>query len=221
MESDQAARPASPHLRVGIVTVGVAGAYVVVVLLFGGLGSFGPFLLAPVVLLSLLFGGIAVLAGLVLKANRRRPRLWMHIGVFLANIVLLYVLSIGPGNYFALIDLRTRLAVALTGGQGRLQAWAVELLAKPRDGMEDGGDWRVPKQYWSEQVHRLRPGSVFIAPVFEDKQWAVCLNYGSAFFHWSIVVGPPGSRPDPKSNGPTGDDVWYRWRDGLYDWQQP
>jgi hypothetical protein len=146
---------------------------------------------------------------------------WRHIGVFLANIVLLYVLSIGPGNYFALIDSRTRLAVALTGGQGKLQAWAVELLAKSRDGMErNGGDGRISKQYWSDQVHRLRPGSVTIAPVFEDRQWAVCLNYGSAFFHWSIVVGPPGSRPDPKSNGPTGDDVWYRWRDGLYDWQQ-
>jgi hypothetical protein len=115
MESDQAARPASPHLRAGLVTVGVAGAYVVGVLLFGWPE---PFLLAPVVLLSLLFGGIAVLAGLVLKANRRRPRLWMHIGVFLANVVLLYILSIGPGNYLPLIDLRTRLAVALTGGQG-------------------------------------------------------------------------------------------------------
>jgi hypothetical protein len=219
MESDQAARPASPHLRAGIVTVGVAGAYVVGVLLFGWPE---PFLLAPVALLSLLFGGVAVLAGLVLKANRRRPRLWMHIGVFLANTVLLYVLSIGPGNYFALIDSRTRLAVALTGGQDELQGWAVELLAKSRDGMEEnGGDSRISKQYWSEQVHRLRPGSVSIAPVFEDRQWAVCLGYGSAFFHWSIVVGPPGSRPDPKSNGPTGDDVWYCWRDGLYDWQQP
>lgn len=166
MESDQAARPASPHLRDGIVTVGVAGAYVVVVLLFGGPGPVGPFLLMPVVLLSSLFGGIAALAGLVLKANRRRPRLWMHIGAFLANIVLLYILSIGPGNYLGLIDLRTRLAVALTGGQGRLQAWAVELLAKSRDAVEeDGGNWQVPKQYWSEQVHRLRLG-MFSLPLF-------------------------------------------------------
>ena len=49
----------------------------------------------------------------------------------------------------------------------------------------------------------------------------VCLNYGSAFFHGSIVAGPPSSRPDPKSGCPTGDNVWYRWCDGLYDWQQP
>jgi hypothetical protein len=217
MESSQTIRPACPHLWVGIGAVAVAGGYVAGVLLFG----WDPicFLLGLLMLLSLFFGGGAVLAGLALKANRRRVRLGKHVGVLLVIIMLLYLLTIGPGNYFALIDLRTCLAVAWTGGQGRLQAWAVELLAKPRDGMEE--DWGVPKQYWSEQVHRLRPGSVFFAPVFEDRQWAVCLNYGSAFFHWSIVVGPPGSRPDPKSNGPTGDDVWYRWRDGLYDWQQP
>jgi hypothetical protein len=219
VESNQTTRPRSVHLRVGIGTLGVAGVYVVSVLL---LGWPGPFLLALVALLSLLFGGIAVFAGLVLKANRRRVRLWMHFGVFLANVVLLYVLSIGPGNYFGLMDSRTRLAVALTGGQGKLQAWAVDLLAKPREGMEeDGQDWRVPKQYWSEQVHRLRPNSVDVVPLFEDRRWAVCLNYGSAFFHWSIVAGPPGSRPDPKSSDPNSDNTWYRWCDGLYDWQQP
>jgi hypothetical protein len=222
MDSNSNQRQAPAHLRVGFVGLGVAGAYVAAVLLLGW--SPIPCFLTPLALLSLLFSAVAVFVGLVVGAKRRRSRRWMHVGVFVANLVLLYVLSIGPGNYFGLMDLRTRLSVLLTGGQKPLQAWAVGLLAQGREGMqEDGWDWwRVPKRYWSKQVRHLRPTDVAIAPVFEERRSAVCLNYGSGFFHRSIVVGPPGSRPDPNvSNSSTGDDIWHRWRDGLYDWQKP
>ena len=218
MEGNQPAKQESSHLRIGLVTLGVAGLYVAGVLL---LGWPTPCLLMPLALLSLLFGAVVVIAGLILKANRERPRLWKHVAVLLADIAMLYLLSLGPGNYFALLDLRSRVAVALTGGQDELQAWAVGLLAEPREGMiENGAGWRVPKEHWSKQVCRLRPGSITIRPVFKDNQQGVSLNYGGGFFHWSVVVGPPGSEPSPKLEDPNSLDSWIRWSDGIYDWQQ-
>lgn len=115
-----------------------------------------------------------------------------------------------------------RLAVAFTGGQGELQAWAVSLLDGPRDHLDfDGWEhWRVPREAWSHQVQRLRPNGVNIVPVFENGREAVVLGYGGGFFHWWIVVGRPGSQPDPKLNDPNIDSRWIRWADGIYDWQQ-
>ncbi len=218
MRGNQATRRESPHLRIGLVTLGIGGLYVAAVLL---LGWPRPCLLMPLALLSLLFGAVAVIAGLILKANRERPHLWIHVAVLLADIALLYLLSVGPGNYFGLLDLRSRVAVALTGGQDELQAWAVGLLAEPREGMiEDGAGWRVPKEQWSKQVCRLRPGSITIRPVFKDNQQGVSLNYGGGFFHWSVVVGPRGSQPNPRLNDPNSSDSWIRWSDGIYDWQR-
>ena len=49
-------------------------------------------------------------------------------------------------------------------------------------------------------------------------QEAVCLTYGGGFLHWCIVIGPPGSVPDP--NAARFDNRWIRWSDGIYDWQQ-
>ncbi len=219
MESSQTTRPVSPHLRVALAALGVAGAYVASVLVFGWSGV--PILMGLLMFLSLIFGGVSALAGLTLKANRQRPRLRKHIGVLLAIVALLYLLTIGPGNYFRLIDLRARLAVAVTGGQDELQAWALGLLGKPPEGIEgDGGYGRVPKVYWSKQVHRLRPNSVTIAEVFENRQRGVCLNYAGGFFHWTIVAGPLYSRPDPALADPNSDNSWFYWADGLYDWQR-
>ncbi len=220
IENDQTTKPVSPHLRVGLGAIAVAVGYVAVVLVLGW-GAI-PCLLGVAMLCSLCFGGIAVLAGLALKANRQRPRVWKHIAVLFANVALLFLLSVGPGNYFGLIDLRTRLAVMLTGGQGRLQAWAVEILDRPRDDMESDGyrRWEVPNELWSEQVRRLRPPRVYIEPLFEGGLQGIRLPYGSAFFHWQIVVGRPGSRPEPTRNDPDSDNAWFRWSDGIYDWQQ-
>lgn len=219
MENNQATQSATTHLRGGLAALGVAVLYVAIVLLFGwGI----PCLLTPVVLLSLLFGAVAVIIGLALKVNRSRSRYWKHVAVLSANVVFLYLLSVGPANYFALIDVRARLAVALTGGQGELQAWAVGLLAVPREGMiERMESRRVPTEHWSRQVRRLRPNSVHIGPFFKDTQPGVSLGYGGGFFHWWIIVGPPGSLPNPRLSDPNNfDDSWIRWSDGIYDWQK-
>ena len=50
-----------------------------------------------------------------------------------------------------------------------------------------------------------------------DKRGAV---YGGGFLYWWIVVGRPGSRPDPRYNDLNRDDFWIRWADGIYDWQR-
>jgi hypothetical protein len=139
----------------------------------------------------------------------------------LGIIVLLPVLTVGPGKYANLIDLRTRLAVALTGGQGQLQTWAVALLDEPRD-HADHDDWeqRIPQEHWSKQVRRLKPNSVYISPVFEEGQEGVLLSYGGGFFHWWIVIGRPDSRPSQRLSDPNSGNSWLRWADGIYDWQQ-
>lgn len=219
MEDESPVIRVSSHLKVGVGAIGVAGSYVAATLLLGWNPI--PCLLFFLMLLSLLFGGISVLCGLFLKANRRGTRLWKHVGVLLGVAVLLPVLTVGPGNYANLIDLRTRLAVATTGGQEQLQAWAITLLGEYSDRMDPHDEeQRVPQEDWSKQVRRLKPNSVYIASVFEKGQKGVVLNYGSGFFHWWIVIGPPGSRPDPRLNDPNSDDFWHRWADGIYDWQQ-
>ncbi len=170
-------------------------------------------------------GGLAVLLGLRHKANRRPPRLWQNLAALAGIIVLLYVLTIGPAGGTGLLNLRMRGLVAMTGGQGRLQSWAVEVVAQPRDG-ENGRSsieetftqWDVPRSSWSKQVRRLRPGRVFIERVFRDGQEGVLLRYGGGFLHWYIVIGPPGSVPDPKLDENLADSDWFRWSDGVYCW---
>jgi len=126
--------------------------------------------------------------------------------------------TLGPGNYLSLINLRTRGRVAMTGGQDQLQVWAVEVLAKPREQMQqDGSGWLVPREEWSEQVRHLG-GGVRIDPLWEGGRSAVRLCYGGGFFHWYIVVGPPGSAPDPNLVKERPFDAWYRWGDGVYGW---
>jgi hypothetical protein len=220
MESNRTARPVSSHLKVGVAAVGVAGGYVVAVLFFGR-GALAVFLVLPV-LLTLLCGAVLVLVGLAQKANRQRPRLWKHIGTLLSILALLYLLSIGPCNASDLFNQHVRLTVLLTGGQDELQSWAVDLLGKPRDGMDhDGGTrWTIPQEYWSPQVRRLGPAKVFVDSIFENEGEGVCLFYGGGFLHWSIVAGPPGSRPNPEFDYPARDSIWFRWADGLYNWLQ-
>jgi len=218
MENEQTTIPISRHLKGGVGAIAVAVGYFAGTLLLGWNPI--PCLLGLLMLVSLLFGGISVFSGLFVKANRQGTRLWKHVGVLVCIVVLLPVLTVGPGNYFCLVDLRMRLAVALTGGQDELQAWAISVLDAPHGSLEQAEQGSVPERIWSKQVRRLKPGRVWIERVFDNDGEAVVFGYGGGFFHWYIVVGRPGSRPDPKLNDPNSDNFWYRWADGIYDWQQ-
>jgi hypothetical protein len=219
MEDEQATSRISHHLKIGIGAIVVAAGYVAYMLLLGW--EYHSCLLLPLVLLLLVAGGTAVLCGVVSNANQGRIRPWVGIGVLGVILVLLILLSVGPGNYFNLLDLGGRLTVTLSGGQEELRAWAIKILDEPRDNPGQVSGERIPRERWSEQVRRLRPRCIQIDPLFEDRHEAVRLCYGSGFFHWNIVVGRPGSRPDPSLNDPNSDDRWLRWGDGIYGWQQP
>ena len=116
--------------------------------------------------------------------------------------------------------LRTQLMVARTGGLAALRAWAVETMAKPRDPLNaDSSLWEVPREYWSEQVVRLHPRRVWVAPVFNGGVKGVCLQYP-----WlphegpmEIRIGPPGAVPIEHEDPPA---AWLRCADGLYNWFQ-
>lgn len=213
-------RRAPPSLIGGVGAIVIAAGYVAVVMLFN-LGALAVFVL-PLPLFVLLVGGVGVLTGLAQKVNRSRGRVLQHAAALAAVVTLLYVLSIGPGHPLCLLDYRNRAAVALTGGQRNLQSWAVELLAKPRDDTEPDGwqEWRVPKKYWSNQVRRLGPNHVTVVRFSPAGQQWVCLAYGGGFLHWRILIGPPGSIPDPNIRGDLPDSYWFRWGDGIYDWQR-
>jgi hypothetical protein len=209
-ESKETTRPASRHLRIGLIIIGVAVGCVAIVLVFGG-AKVLPFM--PLTLLSLLVGGITVLCGLAERANRERPRLWKHIAVFLAIVLLLYLLTVGPANLLNLMNLR----VVLTGGHDDLQNWALELLSEADSHMSDElGVWHVPRDRWSKQVRRLHPNSVRVYPYFENYQRGVGLLYGGGLSHLTIVVGQPDARPEPPFNDPNSLEFWSRWADGIY-----
>jgi hypothetical protein len=102
-----------------------------------------------------------------------------------------------------------------------LQTWAMDLLEQSRRQVEDNyGDWRVPQEFWSDQVRRLHPKLVSVRVMFEDNQMGVCLFYGGGFLHYTLVVGPPGSRPQSNLSDPTHDTSVIHWADGIFDWIQ-
>jgi hypothetical protein len=212
MEDEQETIPPSPHLRNSLAALGVA---LLCVLASAMLAWEWICVLWQVMCVALLYGWITAFAGLRVKSNPRGLRRWMHIGILVAIPILG-----GLANIFSLVDLRMRLAVTFTGGQDELQAWAIKILDEPRGSSGQGSDDRIPRERWSEQVRRLKPKWVRIEPLFEDGGEAVRLCYGGGFYHWNIVVGRPGSRPDPKFNDPDHDEWWTRWGDGLYNWQQ-
>jgi len=160
-----------------------------------------------------------VVLGLFQKRNRRRPRLWQNLATLTGIVSLLYLLTVGPGDPLSLLNLRMHGLVALTGGQEQLQSWAVERLGESRESMgERGPDWHVPRECWSRQVRRLKPKYVCVDRFFQNDQEAVILSYGGGFLHWYVVVGPPGSIPDPKLDEGLPDSLWFRWADGVYCW---
>lgn len=209
-QNEETTRQASEHVRVGLIAIGVAVGYMAIVLFFGWVA---PILFMLLTILPLLVGGITVLCGLASKANRERPRLWKHIAVFLAIVLLLYLLTVGPANFGSLSNLR----VVLTGGHDDLQSWALGLLSEADSHMSDElGVWHVPRDRWSKQVRRLRPEAVRVYPYFENLQRGVGLLYGGGGSHLTIVVGPPDARPEPPLNDPNSLEFWCRWADGIY-----
>lgn len=198
-------------LRLGVAVVAVAVVGVGVTLVAGYPFGMWSYMLTELALLCLAIGSVVELI-------RGQTPLWHSLGTCVVAVGLLYVVTpLGPASFMGLMDLRTRARVAMTGGQGQLQAWAVEVLARPRELMEqDGSGWLVPREQWSEQVRRLRP-KVFLVridPLLEGGRNAVRLGYGGGPFHWYIVVGPAGSVPQRDSI----DELWYRWGDGIYGW---
>jgi hypothetical protein len=203
--------PDSLKIAIGAVATALIG--VGATLLLGYTLGF-PFY--PLMCLTLIVLVIASVVALFRKENRKGKRLWHHFAALSVTFVLLYAVTFGPFNFMGLIGLRTRALIGLTGGQDELQSWAVEILAKPRDSEQaDGSGWLVPREKWSEQVQRLGPKArlVRIDPLFEGERDAVRLGYGGGFFHWYIVLGPPGSVPEERPL-----DDWYRWGDGIYCW---
>jgi len=194
---------------VAVVAVAVVG--VGVTLVAGYPFGMWSYMLTEFALLCLAIGSVV---GLI----RGQTPIWHSLGTCVVAVGLLYVVTpFGPANLMGLTNLRTRARVAMTGGQDQLQAWAAEVLARPRDPMEqDGLGWYMPSEEWSEQVRRLRPKALLVRidPLLEGRRNAVRLGYGGGPFHWYIVVGPPGSVPQRDSV----DELWYRWDDGVYGW---
>ena len=169
--------------------------------------------------IALPLGGIAVVLGLFQKSNRTRPRLWHNLATLTAIAALLYLLTLGPCYPIGLLNLRMRGLVALTGGEEKLKAWAMEVLARADESMnEHDSDRRVSREEWSAQVRWLRPKHVNVQQDFQNDMKLVYLCYGGGFCHWNIVIGPPGFVREFKPNGPSSDSTWIRWRDGVYCW---
>ena len=222
LESIELPRPMPSSLKTGIWVLAITVVCVAGVLIAGYPTCC---LFALVTGIALPLGGVAVILGLFQKSNRTRPRLWHNLATLTAIVALLYLLTFGLGGPIGLLNLRMRGLVALTGGQDALQSWAVDVLAKPRDRMEglDWSDqvafkWAVPREHWSKQVRRLDPKHVRIERLFQNDQEGVRLMYGGGFLHWYIVLGPPGSVPDPKFEENLAENDWFRWSDGVYCW---
>lgn len=202
-------RPMPYSLRWALGAAAVGLGYMVAVVLFG---LFGLMLVMPAFGM-LLAGFVSALVGLAQKRNRCTPYVWRYVGVLVVLVGQVAFLIPGLGT-IRLLNLHCRMRVALTGGQDELQAWAVELLAKPRDPMhQDGSGWRIPREEYSKQVRRLKPKRISVERLFQNNQEGVRLMYGGGFLHWNIVIGPPGLVPDPSLR-----DVWFRWSDGVYCW---
>jgi len=207
-------RPMPYSLRWALGAAAVGLGYMVAVVLFG---LFGLMLAMPTFGI-LLVGLICALVGLAKKQNRHRTQTCSYIAslIIIARQVLFLIPGLGT---IRLLNLHCRMRVAMSGGQSDLQAWAVELLAQPRDPMhQDGSGWRIPREECSKQVQRLKPKRISVEQLFENDQEGVRLMYGGGFLHWNIVLGPPGSVPDPKFEETLTENDWFRWSDGVYCW---
>jgi hypothetical protein len=178
--------------------------------------SIGVVLGFGLLLLVLVAVAILLLVRLVARVIRDRSCPWEHIAALSIIVGIMLLFWFGRGLNRVLI-LRTQLMVARTGGQASLQVWAVEIMAKPRSLLREHGDrWEVPREYYSEQVLRLHPFRVFIAPIFKGGQEGLCLEYPMPHEGGlEIRIGPPGAVPVEHGNSLK---RWSRCGDGLYNW---
>ncbi len=211
-ERVQVRRPAPSSLTLAAIAVAFGLGYMAALLLGGILGLM---LVVPTFGL-LLLGLIAAGIGLAKEQKRtgvhRRP----YVAVLIALLGMILFLIPGLGT-LRLLDLHMRGRVALAGGRETLQAWGVEMLEEPRELMIEDGERRlIPEEKWSPQVRKLRPKRVWIDRLFENEAEGVSLMYGGGFLHWFVVIGPPGSNPDPERLNDAPASPWFRWADGVY-----
>lgn len=165
--------------------------------------------------LAFLTGVILILGSLVVNVPRYLPSRRTHV-VALAILAGVFCFYFFGGRLVDLLHYRTRLVLALTGGEDELRSWAVGVLAQPREQTEyPVSSYRVDRQRWSPQVRWLRPSKVSIEPMFKDGQQGVLLDYHIPHEGLGIVIGPPGSVP-PEDPGRA--YAWLRIGDGLYLW---
>jgi hypothetical protein len=210
--------PGSPTF--GIVAMAVGVGYLVILFLFGFFGV----LLAVPACVTVLAGLVSVLADLARWRARGAANLRRHVVALVAILGLALFLFPGLGTIRTL-NLHCRMRVAVTGGQEELQAWAMELMAKPRDQIEVSAwsgegdyEWTVPKQHWSKQVRRLNPKRIRIERSSMSSREIVRLMYGGGFVHWNISIGSAAAIEDLAVRMKAADYVWFRWSDGICCW---
>jgi hypothetical protein len=199
-------------VKTGLAAVGLGVTYLAGTVLFG---LNAHILLSVAAIPMLLIGGMLTTLGLLLDRRRGRSFAWARLAILFSIVAILYAIIHVPGA--RLLDYHTQLLVARTGGRAQLQAWALDILAKPHAfNKEKEGQHAnpLPEEYWSDQVRRLRPVAVNIGPVSGGKQDVVWLGYGRTLWQWSLVIGPPGFAPDPNEADRT---LWMSWGNGLYD----
>ena len=205
----------------GMVAIGCGVGYLLLLLLFGLLGL----VLAVPVGFIVLAGLVSTSVGLLFHRGHSRRCTRRYVVVLVVILVLALFLLPGLGTIRTL-DLHCRMRVAVTGGQDELQAWATELLATPRNEIQEfeGADeteyneWTVPEGHWSKQVRRLNPKRLRIERTASGDREVVTLMYGGGFQHWTIGVGPPEAIGELAVKMKEADCVWFRWSDGICCW---
>ncbi len=195
-------------LVVALGVLALAAAHVIAFMIFAN---------GPLAILGYLAVGAAFLVGVVLVLASlvvNVPRWRTHV-VALAVLAGVFSFHFFGGSLVNLLHYRTSLVLALTGGQDELQSWAVEVLAQPREQTEDYmSSYPVDRKDWPRQVRWLRPSTVSIEPLFNDRQKGILLDYHIPHEALGIVIGPPDAVP------PADDRLWHwrRFADGLYYW---
>jgi hypothetical protein len=213
VENGSSHRRMSPSVKCAIV---VAGGGMALLMILGWSAS----MLAVPIILALLLAGLSVLVELIHGGHRTRYHLWQRVASLAGIVGLLCFFAFGHGSAH-LSNLRTRAAVALTGGTHELQSWAVQVLADSRQSRLQSimqlhlGNWSVPKEQWSDQVRRLAPSEIFVdVAVFPGDGEALCLVFGGGLSESRIVIGPPSAGPIEDHERYLGH--WLRLGDGIY-----
>jgi len=201
----------SPFLKTVLAVIGGCAALAAL------LGWSAKGLVAPIVFGLLLAGG-SILISLVRRHNGGISVLPYRLASLAVVVLLLYLFAFGSG-VARLVDVHSRLRVALGGGRTTLQSWAVDILGKERAHGAKGDfmafDEGVPKELWSDQIRRLQPDAVRLDRITLEDENALCLTFAAGLANWQIVIGPTGSvraKEDFLDFGCR----WLRWGPGIY-----